>query len=69
MSSINSKHFVKKVKEEWPLIFLTLLLPACFAIGAEWGKNMSDTQNIEYKLQIKKLQDSITVLTRPPAPV
>lgn len=52
----------KNFLETVPNWLIMLIIPFLFSVGLATGKYSSDLQNIEYRREIKNLQDSISTL-------
>ena len=55
-------NFLYKIEIEKIVYYLGAIITACFIAGTLWGKYLSDTQNIEIKINEKILNDSIKKL-------
>jgi hypothetical protein len=53
------KNFLSRLPDTWPIPILSIAIPSLFIGGTLWGKKLSDTQNIELKMENKDLKSRL----------
>ena len=53
------KNFLSRLPDTWLIPILSIAIPSLFIGGTLWGKKLSDTQNIELKMENKDLKSRL----------
>jgi hypothetical protein len=57
-----SRNILYRIDDKWLIPIFSLAITGIFGMSSLWGKYLSDTQNIELRMQVKKLQDSLSTV-------